>query len=723
MRICNGDFDGDGRASKLDGRVRRMKSAYQTPITIEEVLERIHRHDYVLPAIQREFVWEPDQICRLFDSLLRGYPIGTFLLWNVQAATASEFKFYDVVREFHELKSPHSPKVTFPQARDVVAILDGQQRLTALNIGLCGSYAEKLPRKRASSLDAYPPKRLRLDLCHLGTGDEDAQFRLAFLTDHEVNRAPAGVHWYPVSAVLDLDNAGPAVFTHIQAAGLADHPSAFHTLAKLQQVVHEDGLISFYLEDSQELDKVLDIFIRVNSGGTVLSKSDLLLSVATAQFQTLDAREEVHGLVDDLNAVGHGFNFSKDLVLKSGLVLSDVADVGFKVQNFNATNITILEDAWPGIDSALRLGVKLLSSFGFSGATLKANSVLIPIAHYLHSRSYDDRYLTHVTWREDREVLRRWTIRSLVKPGIWGSMLDGLLSIQRSVINETAGPFPVDALESAMAPKGKSLQIDEALLDDLVEILYRDKRLFPVLSLLYPGVDTRNEFHVDHVFPKSLFTPAKLEAAGIPTALVDDFRAGFDRMPNLQLLEGSENEAKRNRMPADWVKSQFPDHDARGLWLAGHDLHDLPVDLDSFLEFYENRQSRMRSRLREILGVRLYEPSSAPVTPAVAPDPLHTSAHPGTPHSRGAKAFYAESLDDLLATGAIEAGVALVGSYRGANYTVNITSSGRPTSEGVVFDSLSQAARELTGQSSVNGWKFWKLQDGTPVGELRDSAP
>lgn len=246
-----------------------MKSAYQTPITIKEVLERVHRHDYVLPAIQREFVWEQEQICRLFDSLLRGYPIGTFLFWNVQAATASEFQFYDVVREYHELKNPHSPRVTFPQPRDVVAILDGQQRLTSLNIGLCGSYAEKLPRKRASSLDAYPPKRLRLDLCHLGTDEDDTLFRLAFLTDVEASRPGIDAHWFTVANVLDVPDAGPAVFSYVQNAGLASHLTAFHTLAKLQQVVHEDGLVSFYLEESQELDKVLDIFIRVNSGGTV----------------------------------------------------------------------------------------------------------------------------------------------------------------------------------------------------------------------------------------------------------------------------------------------------------------------------------------------------------------------------------------------------------------------------------------------------------------------
>lgn len=694
----------------------RVRSAYQTPITIKDVLERVHRHDYVLPAIQREFVWEPDQICRLFDSLLRGYPIGTFLLWNVQAATAAQFQFYDVVRDYHELKNPHSSRVSFPQPRDVVAILDGQQRLTSLNIGLCGSYAEKLPRKRANNPDAYPPKRLRLDLCHVGAEDDDLKYRLAFLTDHEVARSQPDAHWFTVASVLDIKDAGPAVFGYVQQAGLGSHPTAFHTLAMLHQIVHADGLISFYLEDSQDLDKVLDIFIRVNSGGTVLSKSDLLLSVATAQFRHLDAREGVHGLVDDLNAVGHGFSISKDLVLKAGLVLSGVSDIGFKVQNFTAVNIRALEEAWPRIDHALRLATRLLASFGFSASTLKANSVLIPVAYYLHVRGHDERYLTHAAWREDREALRVWVIRSLVKPGIWGSGLDGLIRVLRAAIDETTGPFPVKALEQAMAPQGKSLLIDNALLDDLPEILYRDKRLFPVLSLLYPGIDARNEFHVDHVFPKSMFTPTRLRAAGVPDHLHDDYRSRFDRMPNLQLLEGSVNEAKRNRMPADWARTRFPDPAARDGWLASHDLYDLPVDLDGFLDFYEARRKRMQTRLGEILGVHAKTPA-----PVVAESSDHqdrfsrrpTGLYPAT------RTSFDEGLSDLLRQGAISPGTMLAGKYRGKIYTIEVCADGRTEAAGIVFDSLSQAARELTGQVAVNGWKFWKLSDGTEIGHLR----
>jgi uncharacterized protein with ParB-like and HNH nuclease domain len=76
------------------------------------------------------------------------------------------------------------------------------------------------------------------------------------------------------------------------------------TLERLRQTVHADPVIAAHVEEDQDLDLVLDIFIRVNSGGMTLSSSDLLLSVATAQWRERDARESIHSLVDEINAIG-----------------------------------------------------------------------------------------------------------------------------------------------------------------------------------------------------------------------------------------------------------------------------------------------------------------------------------------------------------------------------------------------------------------------------------
>ena len=124
---------------------------------------------------------------------------------------------------------------------------------------------------------------------------------------------------------------------------------ANNTLFQLHNVIHITPLISYYKEKSQSLDKVLNIFIRINSGGTILSYSDLLLSIATAQWEEKDAREEIIKFVDEINDIGNGFNFNKDFVLKSSLVINDFSDFAFKVDNFNKANMLKIERNWENL--------------------------------------------------------------------------------------------------------------------------------------------------------------------------------------------------------------------------------------------------------------------------------------------------------------------------------------------------------------------------------------
>ena len=93
--------------------------------------------------------------------------------------------------------------------------------------------------------------------------------------------------------------------------------------------MHSDRVVHYYQEESADLERVLNILHRVNSGGTILSYSDLLLSLATAQWKDRDARRDINDLIDDLNDLGQGFNISKELVLKAGGALGEA---GHQVQ-------------------------------------------------------------------------------------------------------------------------------------------------------------------------------------------------------------------------------------------------------------------------------------------------------------------------------------------------------------------------------------------------------
>ena len=581
---------------------------YQTGDTIQETLDEIHHHKLVLPAIQREFVWGPGQICRLFDSLMQGYPFGTFLYWRVEPENSGNFKFYDFVREYHQKDAPHCPPLPTMPDRQLTAVLDGQQRLTALNIGLRGSMAWKLPRRWWNSPGAFPVRQLCLDLLGKldGEDDEGLKYHFDFLTPRRAGETHQGECWFPVGQVLSM-SGGPAMVRWLNERLPQEQVDpAYETLDRLHRVVHSEKMVAFYEEKEQELVKVLQIFIRTNSGGTILSYSDLLLSAAVAQWSEHDARKEIHTLVDELNDIGIGFSFSKDLVLKAGLMLSDIGSVGFKVDNFNRKNMDIFEGKWDNIKLALTLTIQLVSSFGFNRQTLTAHNAILPIAYYLSMKNPGEAYLTHSRFSQDRQAIRDWLDRSLLKSGIWGSGLDTLLTALRRVIGENKEngdrDFPVARIREEMARRGRSLVFEDEELEELADMRYGDPLTFVLLSLLFPFVDLRQQFHIDHVFPRARFTEQRLASAGVPAEKKKDFVQRRDRLANLQLLQGAENNEKRTKMPSEWLRQSQPDPTSRQAYLDRHLLGEVPDSITEFDAFYEARRERLKGKIKQLLG-------------------------------------------------------------------------------------------------------------------------
>jgi hypothetical protein len=578
--------------------------AFQTPITIREALKNIEANRYLLPAIQREVVWSKDQIARLFDSLMRDYPIGSFLFWNVEEENSKEYTFYEFMTRFHQLKNRHLRRHELTTKRSLIGVLDGQQRLTALNIGLRGTYSERRYRSWAHIESNYPKTHLYLRLDQpADQNDLGMEYDFRFLTPESAIN-DTGRHWFQVSDMLNLD-PDVGVDEYLEDTQLTGQGSKFprRTLRRLERVIHRDRVINYFLEPSQDLDKVLNIFIRVNSGGTVLSQSDLLLSIATSQWKELDARDAVHGLVDELNDIGRGFNIDKDMVLKSGLMLNDIPSVAFQVRNFNASNMSKLEASWDKVSDALRKSVRLLADFGFSDRTLTANSVVIPIAYYLHKRHVPESYFTHDSHAFDRDAIRIWITRSIIKSGVWGSGLDQLLVALRQVIaNHGTDRFPVVELEKVLALRGKSLTFTEEEVRELATMSISDRRVFSLLSLLYPGMDLRNDFHVDHVFPAALFTKTKLRNGGVAEDQIDVMIDAYNRLPNLQLLEGPVNQSKQDKLPHIWAEAHIPDEGARAAYFHRQMLGTLPTTVTGFMDFYEARLERVIERIGEVIG-------------------------------------------------------------------------------------------------------------------------
>ena len=574
--------------------------------TIRGTLKRIERNEYVLPAIQREFVWSPDQICALFDSLLQGYPFGEFLFWQIDAEHSAEYRYYGFVLDYHQRDNPHCPEAHIVPGRPITAVLDGQQRLTAFNIGLRGSMAVKRPYKWWSSPDAFPRRILALDLLASPEPDEEGnRYTFEFIETARVGHSD-GCLWFRVSDILTMQS-GPAMLKWLTDRKLNDEELnlAFERLDRLYQAVHSDQTVCYYEESNQDIEHVLNIFIRRNSGGTVLSYSDLLLSIATSQWEELDARKEVHQLVDDLNRIGPGLGLTKDFVLKAGLMLTDIASVGFQVRNFTHANMAVLERNWSKISSALVETVQLVAGFGFDSVSIRANSALLPIAYYIYRQGAPPDFDVHSRFRDDREAIRGWLIRSILKAsGIWGSGLDTLLTALRDVIRSgNNGQFPAAELRYVMTQRGKSLDFEQEEVEDLADMAFSDRRIFALLTLLSPSIDLRtHHFHIDHIFPKSRFTRARLRKAGVIDEHHESFADCANRIGNLQLLEGLPNVEKRAKMPAEWLDEHFRRKQARQHYQEMYYLGEVPREMSDFLGFYEARRERLQRRIAEIVN-------------------------------------------------------------------------------------------------------------------------
>ena len=180
--------------------------SYETALKIVDVIQDIHKGKYRLPAIQREFVWNPSQIEKLFDSLMRDYPINSFLFWKVEKEKVNDYEFYEFLRNYHERYSVHNPKADVTGEDEITAVLDGQQRLTSLYIAFKGSYSYRLPRKRWDNDMAYPKRYLYLNLVK-GAEEQELEFDFKFLTKDEIKRDNKNF-WFLVAKILTITEPG-----------------------------------------------------------------------------------------------------------------------------------------------------------------------------------------------------------------------------------------------------------------------------------------------------------------------------------------------------------------------------------------------------------------------------------------------------------------------------------------------------------------------------------
>lgn len=594
---------------------------------IAEMLPKVNR-DIFIPSIQRPYVWEPEQIIRLFDSLMRGYPINTFLLWELKPENFGDWDIYRFVSNFRH-GDIHNDLAALNDDQSVTLVLDGQQRLTSLLIGLAGTYTVRNGVRGRGA--GWISKILLINLLQSpdidsededGTVARDLNYGFKFATLDRLPKNDTNAVWFKVQNITSITDRDQLAATIDRILLInPDLPEASRrllatNLTRLWEVVHVEECLAYYLERAQSYDKVLDIFIRANDGGTKLSRSDLLMSMVTLRWDHFNARSETEAITYAMReALDQESAFDRDYLLRSGLFFNDL-DFGFKLRNFTPRNIAIIEGRWPEVKQALLLTADLFKQVGITGGSLTGLNAVMLIACYVFKCNTGRQLEDWDVSDADRDRIRRW-ISAVLFHGVLGGAANITMEFYRRVLNERlkeSRNFPVEALTERMIIRGRNMSFDDEAVGRFAAQETKS-RIFNVSAcLLYPRTEWHaKDWQLVQVIPSHLLLDDRLRVQGVGPEEIRTYQSWAHRLANYIVLSDDEAREYYNMDLEDWVKSRTPQ------FFATHHLPNDPALYEeyNFLDFVLARKKALRTYLGTVLLDGVSVPSY-PVDQAVS---------------------------------------------------------------------------------------------------------
>lgn len=547
-------------------------------MTVGSAVRRIHDGELLLPAIQRDYVWSEERIYAFLDSLLRGYPFGTLLFWN----TKERVQYRDFVKEYVD-----GCRFTL-QVKDAgkrgTMVLDGQQRLQTLYLSLRGTHEHRVLHLNLLSGDA-------------GADASEERYKFEFLASSEAEKRNAAGeeqgYWVPLrdlESIRDYAHRHARVQKWTEDAGLAAGSPAGGRLGQTVEIAHArlkaEELLSFFTIDRDygddglvtPIDEILEIFVRINSGGQVLGKSDLMFSLMQLHWE--DAYDRLEDLCDELNRKG-SFSFDKDFAIKCALVCLGKG-ARYQVEKLrDEKTLAALQEQFPVIRSSLEHLVDVLVNAALiqDQRILGSYNSLIPFVYYVYLKGGRP-----VRNEEERLSIARMLYLSLMTHAFSryaDSRIDGAV---REVFDPAhaggPGTFPAAQLAGFIKAKEGIDRFDDELLQRNLHLLMN---LIEGRSLLPEG-RRRHRPEYDHIFPQS-----RLRDRGVPDDRIDHFA-------NLRLISKQENIWKRDKDPKEYFAANPSSLDK---YLVPESL----LEYDDFDAFLIERRRRIWDRVRTRLGV------------------------------------------------------------------------------------------------------------------------
>lgn len=564
-----------------------MSTLNDNSITIYEAMMNIQNGKYVMPAFQRQFVWSMEQIEKLWDSILLDYPIATFLFWHVDDNNVTwDTYFCNFLTSvtFDNRKQADSVNYELTNINvDITdtAILDGQQRLTSLYLSLFGDSFIRQKYARRSNVGGTVTKLLiELNNNKLDVDEEEynsKKFDIKF--SEKIGRlSPTQFELRNIlqDKFRDETTRDKAIEDTIANVPADSKEYARNILKKLYQKIFEEKLVRYTEIHDMNQDDALEMFVRFNSGGKALKKSEITMSILEAYWPS--AKTEFGKLLVDSYA-----GFGSDFIIRSALMLyGDVvkSNISRKIAEELKNNWTAFKKALKNLESMLRTLRIEVNRFSSSW------NVLLPVLYYIYYNPDD--------FGNNTEAIRAYLMRAILFT-YFQSGTTGKLQQMKSNINSYDYEISVDMLNQITDLRVTDGKIEDILNSEKGSRVAGD-------ALYYLSLDWTNKnfkYEQDHLHPYDRFDGNK----PINVSMEDwrRWRGNRNRLPNLQLLEGRSNGSKNSMRLIDYY-DDMNDQQKVGFRRQAMIPDDVSLEIEHFEEFYNKRKEILAGKIRALLG-------------------------------------------------------------------------------------------------------------------------
>ena len=563
-----------------------MSKFIDNSITIFEAMDKIRNKEYVMPAFQRQYVWKMEQIEKLWDSILLDYPIATFLFWHVDDDnTTWDTYFCDFLSKvtFDSTKQADSSNyelISIDVKKTNIAVLDGQQRLTSLFLSLFGEACIRPKHARKKSSTEVITKlfvELNKNKLTIDEGEYNSKkFDIRF-SDKVGKLSPTQ---FELRKILEPefqneDTRDAAIDKAIVNVPSDSKEYARDVLNKLYNKIFVEKLVRYTEILDMKQDDALEMFVRFNSGGKVLRKSEIMMSILEAYWSS--AKEEFGKVLRDSYK-----NFSSDFIIRTALMLyGDVTK-----SNINKGIAEELKNNWSEFKKALKnldevLFVLKIDVGRFSGSW----SVLVPIVYFIYN---NDNY------KQNIEGIRAYLVRAVLFT-YFQAGTKGKLQQMKSYINSFDMEISVDMLNQM-----NELKVTDGKIEDVLDVEKGSRIAGEVLY--YLSLEWRNKhffYEQDHLHPESRFDGSRPYNVNAGDWI--KWRTNRNRLPNLHLLEGRSNGSKSDRPLVDYFNDMTKEQQEK-FYKESYIPDNVSLGIENFGEFFEQRKSMLREALKRLLG-------------------------------------------------------------------------------------------------------------------------